>query len=489
MDRSTRRAAAAGPLAAALLLGAVAGGGATAALTAREAAAQAQSGAPESVADLAARLEPAVVNVQVVKDAPRGALQGPGPFELPAPPEAAPFGPMTPRRMPLPPGMPMPRRQGVGSGFVLSADGYVVTNDHVVDGAREVKVTFASGDEYSAKVVGRDPKTELALLKVEPKGPLPAVTLGDSDRIRVGDPVIAIGNPFGLDGTVTAGILSAKGRNIGAGPYDDFLQTDAAINPGNSGGPLFNMKGEVVGINTAIVAGGQGVGFAIPINLAKQLIPQLKEGGRVTRGWLGVAIQPVTPALARSLGLPEPKGALVASVNPGGPAAQAGVKPGDVIVEFAGRKLDESAGLPTLVSGVKPGTDAPVAVVRDGKRETLTVKVGRMPDEDVVMSRDGAGAARGRAGLALAPVPDALARSLELEGGAGALVTAVAPDGPAARAGVRPGDVVVQVKGKAIAGPEEAASAIQGAPAGEPLLLRIARDGGYLYATLEFPKG
>ncbi len=429
--------------------------------------------APASFADLAERLEPAVVNVRVTKLGPA----------VTSPFEGTPFedffrqSPGQQRRQ---------RIQGAGSGFVISPEGFIVTNNHVVEGAREVKVTFASGDEYAAKVVGRDSKVDLALIKVEPKGSLPSVTLGDSDTLRVGDWVLAIGNPFGLEGTVTAGIVSAKGRVIGAGPYDDFLQTDAAINPGNSGGPLFNLRGEVVGINSAIVAGGQGVGFAIPINLAKTLLPQLREEGRVTRGWLGVVIQPVTPSLARSLKLKEARGALVADVVPDSPAARAGLKQGDVITHVQGRKIEEANALPRLVAGLKPGTKVELGVLHDGRTQTVTVTLGRMPDEEQVASPRGEEDDHAaRVGVALAEVPRALARQLDLPPGRGALVTAVEPGSPADRAGVRPGDVLVEVNRQPVASPQAAVEAIRKAPASEPLLVRIAREGGQLYAALE----
>ncbi len=425
--------------------------------------------APSSFADLAERLEPAVVNIQVTKVA--GAQN---PFE------GTPFEDFFRGR----PGQQ--RVQGAGSGFVISPEGLIVTNNHVVEDARDVKVTFASGEEYPAKVIGRDPKTDVALVRVEAKSPLPSVTLGNSDALRVGDWVVAIGNPFGLEGTVTAGIVSAKSRQIGAGPYDDFLQTDAAINPGNSGGPLFNLKGEVVGINTAIVARGQGVGFAIPINLVKALIPQLRDEGRVTRAWLGVVVQPVTPALARSLGLSEPKGALVADLVDDGPAARAGMRQGDVIVGFQGARVDDSSQLPSIVAGVKPGTRAEVRVVRDGRQETLTVTLGQMPDEEAQTRRgDDGDDSQARAGLALADVPRQLALQLDLPPGRGALVTAIQAGSPAERAGLRPGDVILEVNRKAVSGAQAAVDAMKRAADGDPILLRVAREGGQIYAALE----
>jgi serine protease Do len=322
-----------------------------------------------SFADLAAKLEPAVVNIQVVMVDPNAR----------SPYEGTPWENFFRR-----PGAPPPVVQAAGSGFVISPDGLILTNNHVVENARSVKVTTNSGEQFSAKVRGRDPLTDLALVKVDAKKQFAAATLGDSDGARVGDWVIAIGNPFGLEGTVTAGIISAKGRVI-AGPYDDFLQTDAAINPGNSGGPLFGLRGEVVGINTAIIAQAQGVGFAIPINLAKELLPQLKEEGRITRGWLGVVVRPTPPEMASATG--GAKGALVAAVDPNGPAGKAGVKPGDVLVAIQGRPIEDSNRLPRLVAGLKPGTTAELKIVRDGQLQTVTVQVQKMPDPERLVAR------------------------------------------------------------------------------------------------------
>jgi len=332
-------------------------------------AAPAPAVALPSFADLADRLEPAVVNIQVVMVDPNAR----------SPYEGTPWEYFFRR-----PGAPPPVVQAAGSGFVISPDGLILTNNHVVENARSVKVTTSSGEEYPAKVRGRDPLTDLALVKVDAKKQLASASLGDSDAARVGDWVVAIGNPFGLEGTVTAGIISAKGRVI-AGPYDDFLQTDAAINPGNSGGPLFGLRGEVVGINTAIIAQAQGVGFAIPINLAKELLAQLKEDGRITRGWLGVAVRPTPPErVPAGAGA---KGALVVAVEPEGPAAKAGVKPGDILVAIQGRPIDDSNRLPRLVASLKPGTTAELKVIRDGQVKTLTVTVDKMPDPERLVAR------------------------------------------------------------------------------------------------------
>ena len=274
--------------------------------------------------------------------------------------------------------------QSLGSGVIIDPSGLVLTNNHVIEGARMIMVRLADEREIEAQVVGRDPRTDLALLRLRDRGEFPTARLGDSDAVRVGEWVVAIGNPFGLEQTVTAGIVSAKGRVIGAGPYDDFIQTDAAINPGNSGGPLLNTRGEVVGINSAIFSqtgGSVGIGFAIPINLAKDLIPQLKAKGRVPRGWLGVAIAPVTPDLAKKLGRPSRDGALIAEVVPNGPAARAGIRTGDVIVNFQGRAIRRADELPRLTAKAEVGSEVELKLLRGGKEIAAKVKLGELPEQ------------------------------------------------------------------------------------------------------------
>src|SRR5262245_3364694 len=304
---------------------------------------------PSSFADMAERLGPTVVNIQVTKIAPVADVPW---LQEPDGPQGELF-----RRFfkDLPQRHEQFRRQGSGSGVIINADGHLLTNNHVVDGAMEVTVTLADQQVYPARVVGRDAKTDLAVLKIDPKQALPVAPMGSSADLKVGEWVVAIGNPFGLSNSVTAGIVSAKGRVIGAGPYDDFIQTDAPINPGNSGGPLFNMKGEMVGINTAIIASGQGIGFAIPVDLVKPLIPQLETTGTVTRGYLGVSIQAVTPELVKALKLAERQGALVSDVVSGGPAAQAGIRRGDVIVGFNDAPIHDAHDLPALVAKTPVG--------------------------------------------------------------------------------------------------------------------------------------
>ncbi len=339
--------------------------------------------------------------------------------------------------------------QSLGSGFVVTSDGYIATNAHVVARASRVKVRLADKKEYEAKIVGTDPKTDVALIKIEPETPLQPVTLGNSDDLDVGEWVMAIGSPFGLEQTVTVGVVSAKARVLGAGPYDDFIQTDAAINPGNSGGPLVDADGRVVGINTAISSrsgGSEGVGFAIPVGLAKNIIDQLRTSGHVERGWLGVNIQEVTPELASSLDLGDASGALVANVAPGGPAEKAGIERGDVIVEFAGRKVADSHQLPTLVAETSVGSNARLTVVRDGSRKEIDVKIASLPDEPErrLSSRGGdrAGDETGQYGLTVTDITPQLARGHRLARDHGVVVTDVDPDGAAAEAGIQPGDIV-----------------------------------------------
>ena len=373
------------------------------------------------------------------------------------------------------------KRRSLGSGFIISKDGFIVTNNHVVEGATEVKVVLKDGSEYKAKIYGTDPKTDIALLKIDPKGKdLPVVKFGDSDALKVGEWVLAIGNPFGLSYTVTAGIVSAKGRVIGEGPYDDFIQTDASINPGNSGGPLVNMKGEVVGINTAIIKNAQGIGFAIPINLAKHVIEQLKEHRRVIRGWLGVYIQDVTPSLAKALKLPVNRGAIVTKVIPKSPAERAGLKPNDVIIRYDGKEVKNSHQLSILVSNTKPGTKVKLVVIRDGKEKTLKVRIGELKER----GKHG-GVVTGmleKFGLELKDVPPEVARQLGIEGGA--YVVSVRRGSIAMEAGFRKGDVIVSINRHPIRSADDAIKFISEAKKGQYLTFLVYRGEGALYITV-----
>ncbi len=346
--------------------------------------------------------------------------------------------------------------KSLGSGFIIDREGYIITNNHVIEGADEIKVKLSDKEEFDAAIVGRDKKTDIALIKITPPPALPVVTLGDSDALKVGEWVMAIGNPFGLDQTVTVGIVSAKWRKLGMGPYEDFIQTDAAINQGNSGGPLFNTRGEVVGVNTAIFStsgGNIGIGFATPINLAKSVVKQLKEKGKVVRGWLGVIVQTVTPDLAKSFGLEQKEGALVADIDLKGPAAKAGVKKGDIIIAFNGTPIREMDQLPLLVAQTPVGSKGELTIIRDGKKISKTVEIGELQDEEGAAPAEETGS--DDLGMELADMTEALARRYDIEESAGVLVTYVEPNSPAAEAGVRPGDIITQANRKDIADLEE----------------------------------
>jgi serine protease Do len=426
---------------------------------------------------LAKTLQDSVVNVQVkgktteARPGRRGE-QPPFPFG----PGPNPFGgPRTPRT-------PTPR-QGLGSGFIVSPDGFILTNNHVVEDADQVEVTLRDEREFKAKIIGRDPKTDIALIKIEVANQqLPAMRLGDSDRLEVGEWVLALGNPFGLDHSVTAGIISAKGRVIGAGPYDEFLQTDAAINPGNSGGPLVNMAGEVVGINTAIVAQGQGVGFAIPVNVAKRLLPELRDKGSVSRGWLGVVIQRLTPELAKGFNITDDKGALIADVMKGSPAEKAGVRRGDVVVAFNGTDVKEVTDLTRRVASTPIGSQAKLTVIRDGKRVEVPITLGEMPNETRQASVEPQDKPLG---MALSEITPELARQLELDGQSGVVVTDVDEDSPAARAGIQEGDVIQEVNRQKIASVQELQTALKGGDGKDPVLVLVKREDGAFYLPIE----
>lgn len=375
------------------------------------------------------------------------------------------------------------KQRSLGSGFVISADGFILTNDHVVDGADEITVKLSDGREFEGEVRGLDPKLDLALIKIDAGEDLPVAKLGESDSIKVGEWVMAIGNPFGLEQTVTVGIVSAKGRVIGAGPYDDFIQTDASINPGNSGGPLFNMQGEVIGINTAIVAGGQGIGFAIPVNMAKQIIPQLRDDGHVKRGWLGVTIQALDAELANSFGLEKPHGALINEIVKDSPADRAGMQRGDILLAYNGELIEELSDLPRLVAATPVDKTVKVKIFRDGQEREVKVTIGEMAEgrQELMASGKEAG---GALGLTARDVTPELADRFALDGTKGIMIAKIDPDGPAAKANLRVGDLIVEADGKAIKSVKDLEKIIGKMSAGKVLRLLIKRKLSLLYTTV-----
>lgn len=383
------------------------------------------------------------------------------------------------------------KRQSLGSGFIINKEGYILTNFHVIENATEIIVTLsADKKDYKAEVIGQDQKLDIALIKISANGNLPVATIGDSDALKIGEWVLAIGNPFGLGGTVTAGIVSQKGRVIGAGPYDNFIQTDASINPGNSGGPLFNIRGEVVGINTAIIAGGQGIGFATPINMAKEVLLQLKERGKVTRGWIGVSIQELTPELARSFGLTEAKGVLVSSVNPGDPAEKAGIEPGDIIVSFDGKDIYDIGDLPRTVAATAPGKSVEVGIVRNGKAKTLFITVStKMDEEPAEKAPDKEVSPDKRLGLSVQPITPDIAKRLGIQDTEGVIVSSVTPDSPSAAAGLRRGDVIKEIDRKPVKNIRDYSKYISESEGKDAVLLRIVRGRSTLYVVIRQPGG
>jgi serine protease Do len=382
-------------------------------------------------------------------------------------------------------------RQSLGSGFVVESDGYILTNSHVVSRAEEIIVTFGDGHgnnekEYEAKLIAADPKTDIALIKIKPDKKLQTVKLGDSNKMQVGQWVIAIGNPFGFAQSVTVGVVSAKGRVIGAGPYDNFIQTDASINPGNSGGPLLNVKGDVIGINTAIYTGGTsqgniGIGFAIPINAVKAIYKDLKKG-KVKRGWLGVMIQRVTKELEKALKLPKAAGALVGDVFKGSPAEKAGIKRGDVIIEFDEKEVSKSDDLPRIVAAVKPGSDVVVKVIREGKETSIKLNLGEMPDEKELMAEANQVE---NLGMTVENLNHQSAKRLKVDKNAGVVVTSVIQGGPAAKAGFRSGDIIAEVNRKKVKNLDEYSEQIGKVKTGEPILMLVRRGKSTVFLVIK----
>ncbi|MBF6570683.1 MAG: DegQ family serine endoprotease [Candidatus Binataceae bacterium] len=460
-----------------------------------------------SFAPLVKRVMPTVVNVSVVQEVkanampfqfggpggPGGGPNGPGGGEQGGPGQS-PFG-----GGPMGPGDPFEqfrhffgevphqfKQHGLGSGVIVSPDGYILTNNHVVGEASEIHVTLSDQREFKARVIGKDSKTDLALIKIDTKVPLTYATLGDSDKTEVGDWVIAIGNPFGFSLTVTSGIVSAKGRALG-GNYDNFIQTDASINPGNSGGPLFDTNGAVIGINTAIYSStgtNAGIGFAIPVDLAKGIMDQLKSRGRVIRGWLGVEIQQVTPDLAQQFGLAKPEGALVANVVEDGPAAKAGIKRGDIIMTFDGRPVPDEHHLPEMVAQTQIDKTVPLEILRDGKNMKLEVKVGELKETKLASAKSEEG--NNNWGLQVQELTPEIAQQLNLKSDKGVVVRGVTPDTPGADAGVQPGDVLLEVNHKKVSSVQDFLSQAKAAKDGKkPALLLVQRGDATLYTVIK----
>jgi serine protease Do len=452
-----------------------------------------------SLAPLIKRLRPAVVNIStttMVKHPARAQGQRGSPeeefferfFGRPAPDSPQQF-----------------RGSSLGSGFVINSEGYILTNNHVVKDATDIRVKFTDNREFMATVVGKDPVTDVALIKLKnPPKDLPTVVLGDSDGLEQGDFVLALGSPFGLSDTATFGIISAKHRSVSGGTYDDFIQTDAAINPGNSGGPLFNLRGEVVGINTMILAPQGtfvGVGFAVPITLAKTLLPQLKEKGKVVRGYLGVQVSELTPDLAQGFGFKaEQKGALVQQVVKGTPADKAGLEPGDLVVSMNGKPVDSSGALTRGVATIPPGEKVALSILRKGSEKKVTMQVARRPDEEALARGDFSGEPEGqepgsgaepekskvKLGITVQPITPELARRLDAAPGDGLVVVDVDPEGPAARAGVREGDVILEVNRDRVKTPADVAKALGRLKDGDMALLRVKRGGGAVFVAVPF---
>jgi serine protease Do len=435
--------------------------------------------------DLAAKLSPAVVNIST--DEADQPTEGVGPS-----PEDSPHSPLDPHSHgPLEEFGGAPHAKALGSGFIITKDGYILTNEHVVDSPGKVTVTTQDGHNYIAKIVGHDEKSDIALLKIEPKHDLAVAPLGNSEDLRVGEWVMAIGNPFGFDHSVTAGIVSAKGRFI-PGNYEDFIQTDASINPGNSGGPLIDLKGDVIGVNCAIythTGASMGIGFAVPIDLVKEELPQLKASGKVVRGWLGVYIQKVTPELAESLGLADSRGALVANVLPNGPAQAAGVKRGDVIVAFDNQPVDDSRQLPLLVGRTDLGHKGILKVIRDKQAIELPVTITQSREPEIVAAEEKSTkpdlGAVSPFGLHVKDLSPDLAKELGLDAPGGVVITSVQPASRADEAGLRARDVIIEVNRKAVSNVDSYQNAVKTSAKGKSVLLLIKRGDNTIYVPVK----
>ena len=429
--------------------------------------------APLSFADLAEKLKPSVVNISTTKTVRGGSMRSPFGQGNPFGDEFFDrfFGDVPQREF---------KQRSLGSGFIISTDGYIFTNNHVVEQADKIIVKLSDGKEYEAKVIGKDAKTDIALIKIKSTDSLPVAETGDSDKLRVGDWVVAIGNPFGLEQTVTAGIVSAKGRVIGAGPYDNFIQTDASINPGNSGGPLFNMEGKVIGINTAIVAQGQGIGFAIPISMAKSILPDLKSTGKVTRGWLGVSVQDITEDIAKSMKLKDRNGALIADVFTGDPADKAGMKAGDVVTEINGKKIKDTHELLMLIAGFRVGETVVIKATRDGQEKVFNITVAERKDQEI------AGRQNGNAyGMVVQEITPDIAKHLGLPVKKGVIVVDVQEGSTAEEVGIQSQDIILQINKAKIESMKDYLREIGKAGEKDGILLLIKRGRSNLFVPLK----
>jgi serine protease Do len=434
---------------------------------------------PLSFADLAEKLKPSVVNISTTKTVRSGRPRSP--FGQGAPFDRnfggddffeRFFGDIPQREF---------KQRSLGSGFIISPDGYIFTNNHVVEQADKIIVKLSDGKEYEAKVIGKDAKTDIALIKIKPAGSLPVAEIGDSDKLRVGDWVMAIGNPFGLEQTVTAGIVSAKGRVIGAGPYDNFIQTDASINPGNSGGPLFNMEGKVIGINTAIVAHGQGIGFAIPISMAKTILPDLKAKGKVTRGWLGVSVQDITEDIAKSMKLKDRGGALINDVFKGDPADKAGLKSGDVITDINGKKIKDTHELLIIIAAFRVGETVAIKVLRDGQEKSVSITVAERKDQgEIASTRNGSETF----GMIVQEITPEIAKHLGLSTKKGVIVVDVQEGSTADEVGIQPQDIILQVNKVKVESMKDYAREIGKASEKGGILLLIKRGKATFFVPL-----
>ena len=438
---------------------------------------------PESFSQLAEKASPAVVNIRTVKTSKEGGrvyrdfYRGPFKNDDPMKDFFDRFFEQDPHRE--------YKQRSLGSGFIIDKQGFIVTNNHVVENADQITVQLNNGKEFDADIIGRDPNTDIALIKIKPVKDLPFVEFGDSTTLKVGQWVVAIGNPFGLEHTVTAGIVSAKGRVIGSGPYDDFIQTDASINPGNSGGPLLNMNGKVVGINTAIVAGGQGIGFAIPVKLAQGIINQLKSHGEVTRGWLGVGVQPLNKELGEYYGIKDGKGVLITNVFPGDPADIGGIKPKDVIIAVNKEKIETPRDLTGTVADLNVGEIAKIRIIRDGKTKTIDVKIGKRPDTE--MMADGKEEPpKDELGIRIADLTPEISRQFNFGETSGIVVVDVTPGGKGETAGFMIGDLIKEINHEEVASIKEYNDVINQIKSGETIQFFVRRtNAGFIVIRME----